>query len=446
MDASGNVYVAGDTTSAMDGQAAISARDFFITKYDSSGARQWTVEDGATGVSSPLAEVLGINLDLFWNVYVTGLALGSVDGQPHTLWDFFITKYDPSGVRQWTVQDGVFGTLSVLQPVMDSSGNIYVTGITTAALDGQTLHGMFDFFITKYDTNGVHQWTVEDGAAGAAVLPGGIVLDPAGSNVYIVGGAQGGAIDGQTLHGLGDFFITKYNSGGVRQWTVEDGAAGASTGAVGIVVDSSGNNAYLSGITNAAIDGQALHGTRDFFLTKYDSTGVRQWTVEDGAVGATIAPSGIILDPTGSSAYLSGSTDAGIDGQTLQGKRDFFMTKYNSTGVRQWTVEDGTAGATAYASGMILDSTGSNIYFTGAINAAIDGQTLQGTQDFFITEYDTSGVRHTTVEGGGTNASVWPGAPMQYPSGNLCVAGTTTSGAIKGQSLYGVTDLFLVKY
>lgn len=39
----------------------------------------------------------------------------------------------------------------------DASGNVYVTGSTYGGLDGNTLIGTRDVFVTKYDSNGVKQ-------------------------------------------------------------------------------------------------------------------------------------------------------------------------------------------------------------------------------------------------------------------------------------------------
>ena len=40
---------------------------------------------------------------------------------------------------------------------VDSSGNVYVTGFTSGGLDGNTITGMMDFFLTKYDSSGNKQ-------------------------------------------------------------------------------------------------------------------------------------------------------------------------------------------------------------------------------------------------------------------------------------------------
>ena len=41
----------------------------------------------------------------------------------------------------------------------DSSGNVYVTGVTYRHLDGNTSAGNADLFVVKYNSSGTKQWT-----------------------------------------------------------------------------------------------------------------------------------------------------------------------------------------------------------------------------------------------------------------------------------------------
>jgi hypothetical protein len=380
VDSSGNIYVAGSTTKAIDGQTLHGSQDFFITKYNASGSRQWTVEDGATGGT---ATGYGIAVDSSGNAYVTGQTNRAIDGQTlHGSQDFFITKYNTSGTLQWTVEDGGAGGYATGQGIaLDSTENVYVAGETSRAIDGQTLLGSRDFFITKYNTSGTRQWTVEDGAASDNAYAYAIAVDASG-NAYVTGQTNQ-AIDGQTLLGTQDFFITKYNTSGTRQWTVEDGAATDTAVGSGIAVDSSAN-VYVTGTSSTVIDGQTYVAGEDFFITKYNTSGTRQWTVMDGAlIQGSVS---LAMDSSGN-AYVVGTNWAviyALDGLTgIGGSYDVFVTKYSSSGTRQWTIEDGASGGQVYGEGIAVDSSG-NTYVTGTTQVAIDGQTLHGTQDFYI--------------------------------------------------------------
>ncbi len=57
-----------------------------------------------------------------------------------------------------TKQLGVAGTYTEATGVaVDAGGNVYVAGQTRGGLDGNTLTGLGDFFVTKYDPAGNKQ-------------------------------------------------------------------------------------------------------------------------------------------------------------------------------------------------------------------------------------------------------------------------------------------------
>jgi hypothetical protein len=98
---------------------------------------------------------------------------------------------------------------------VDSGGNVYVTGYTNGGLDGNTLTGAYDFFLTKYDSSGNKVFTKQLGVAGAETYATGVAVD-SGDDVYVTGYTNGG-LDGNTLTGAYDFFLTKYDSSGNKQ-------------------------------------------------------------------------------------------------------------------------------------------------------------------------------------------------------------------------------------
>jgi hypothetical protein len=69
--------------------------------------------------------------------------------------------------------------------------------------------------------------------------------------------------------------VTKYNSFGAKQWTRQLGASGADTRGQSIATDANGN-IFVGGYTNGGLDGNTLTGSWDFFVTKYDSAGTKQ--------------------------------------------------------------------------------------------------------------------------------------------------------------------------
>lgn len=206
----------------------------------------------------------------------------------------------------------------------DSSGNIFVAGTTSTDLDGNTITGSGDFYVTKYDSTGAKIWTRQLGVASASTYGNGVALDASG-NIFIGGYTMGG-LDGNTLAGTMDVIVTKYDSLGTKQWTRQLGVASAQSVSIGVVTDLFGN-AYIAGYTGGGLDGNALTGAKDVFVTKYSSQGVRQWTKQLGASSATLSLSGVAIHSSGR-LYISGTTDRGLDFNSMTGTADAFVCQY----------------------------------------------------------------------------------------------------------------------
>jgi len=225
----------------------------------------------------------------------------------------------------------------------DANGNVFVVGYTTGDLDGNTMTGTQDSFVTKYNASGVKQWTQQLGDSGQVTCGIGVATDSSG-NVF-VGGNTNGGLDGNTLMGTSDYFVTKYNSSGAKQWTRQLGQSGKETYGIGVATDSSGN-VFVGGYTTGGLDGNTLTGTVDLFVTKYNSSGVKQWTRQLGDSGKATWGIGVATDSSGN-VFVGGYTMGNLDGNTVAGNNDFyfFVTKYDSSGVTQWTQQLGASGA-----------------------------------------------------------------------------------------------------
>lgn len=97
MDASGNVYVAGSTNGGLSGPNA-GLSDGFARKYESDGTPEWTQQFGTSSddrINAAAADASG-------NLYVAGQTDGSLDGTSAGKYDCFVRKYDAGGTHEWT--------------------------------------------------------------------------------------------------------------------------------------------------------------------------------------------------------------------------------------------------------------------------------------------------------------------------------------------------------
>lgn len=299
----------------------------------------------------------------------------------------FVVKYNSAGVKQWTRQLGTPEDDFANGIAADAQGKVYVTGVTSGGLDGNSNAGGsgVDMFIVKYDGAGNRQWTRQFGAAGDDEGVG-LAIDAQG-NVYVAGSTRGGVLDGNINSGGFDLFVVKYDATGTRQWTRVFGTP-ANDRATGIATDAQGN-VYVTGSTGGSPDSSINAGALDLFVVKYDAAGTRQWTRQLGSPGDDFA-TGIASDTQGN-VYVSGHTTGMLEGSANAGGIDCFVVKYDGTGIKQWTRGFGTT-ADDFATGIATDAQG-NVYVTGYTGGSLDGNTNAGGDDFFIVKYDGSGVK-----------------------------------------------------
>jgi len=237
LDSSGNVFVAGSTGSG----------DYPTTPgaYDET-YNGGTVDVGVSKLSNDLTSLMastyiggtsndsigGIAIDSSDNLFVTGTAqpggypttVGAYDETHNGGDDAFVSKINNAlTVLMSSTFIGGISSESGRNIVIDSSGNVFVTGATgsgdyptTPGAYDQTFNGPFDVIITKLN-NGLSLLLASTFIGGTANDEAtGIVLDSSG-NVLVAGSTTGsypttsGAYD-ETPNGSEDAFVSKFTS------------------------------------------------------------------------------------------------------------------------------------------------------------------------------------------------------------------------------------------
>ena len=160
-DSNGDIYVAGSVGDSLDGNVHYGSTDLILMKYDSDGNKVWTKQLG----SSSFDHAYGLTMDDNGNIYITGYTGGNIDGNTEFCngamalpgsedWlacvDTFVVKYDSAGDWKWTKQIGGTSSYDSGEGITtDSSGNVYLTGVTSGNLDGNTNAGEYDLFVMK---------------------------------------------------------------------------------------------------------------------------------------------------------------------------------------------------------------------------------------------------------------------------------------------------------
>ncbi len=379
-DVAGNVYVAGFTPSDIGGNTSLGALDGFLVAYSNSGIREWTRQFGSASDDSAVAVNVSPDGEA---VFVVGWTRGGVDGATNAgLVDLFVVKYDRAGTKLWSRQLGSLNDDYATGIAIDRNGNIFISGHTFGSLDGQMNLGSRDFFLVKYDPDGIKQWTRQLGTTqsdkGHAVA-----VDLAG-NAYVAGETAGG-LDGNTTAGQVDAFLVKYSAGGTKVWSRQLGSSAADR-ASSIATDAQAN-VYIAGMAFADLDGNLALGLGDLLIAKYSSAGVKQWTRLLGTTSEEQA-FGVATDADGS-VFVGGYSTGGLDGNVNAGLDDAVLAKYDANGVKLWTRQLGTA-SSDLVSATALDGDGS-AYIAGTTRGAI-GVAPSGGADLFVAKYNSNGV------------------------------------------------------
>ncbi|BAI94222.1 Calx-beta domain-containing protein [Arthrospira platensis NCB002] len=371
------------------------------------------------------------------SIYMAGLTSGNLDGQTNSgMEDAFITKYQPDGTKDWTRLLGTSSWDYAHALTTGNDGSIYVAGETLGDLDGQTNSGGADAFITKYQPDGSKDWTRLLGTSSLGYANA--LTTGRDGSIYVAGGTWGN-LDGQRNSGDRDAFITKYQPDGSRDWTrlwgtsSWDEAHALTTGSDGSI--------YVAGGTSGDLDGQTHSGGwhSDAFITKYQPNGTKAWTrllgtwEQDYAHALTTGRDGSI--------YVAGETLGDLDGQTNSGGRDAFIAKYQPDGTKDWTRLLGTS-ERDYANALTTGSDGS-IYVAGYTEGNLDGQTNSGRSDAFITKFQPNGTKAWTRLLG-TRSWDSASALTTGSDGSIYVAGYT-EGNLDGQRNSGDSDAFITK-
>jgi len=154
-------------------------------------------------------------------------------------------------------------------------------------------------------------------------------------------------VDGVTITsaGLSDIFVAKYNSDGTLVWLKRAGGTGADMAHV-VVVDSSGNITIAGEFQNAASFGGnsiVALGLGDAFITKYDSMGNNLWARRGGGTISYQVDRANAIGVDGSNSfYVTGefTGTATFDGLSVTSTgpdaSDIFVAKYDTNGVIKW--------------------------------------------------------------------------------------------------------------
>jgi hypothetical protein len=244
LDGAGNVFIAGDTAGAMDGTGR-GFGDGFVAKYSPVGQLEWTRQ---LGTSQPDAAA-GVSADADGNVFVAGFTRGALEGERNGKdADAWVVKLSPAGELLWSRQLGssVGYDEKASGVSADADGNVIIAGHSFGALEGGN-RGSADAFVAKLSANGDLLWIRQHGATGHDAAEA-VSADGSG-NVYVSGQVGGVLPGGPSVVLPGNPYVAKYSPAGDLLWELQ--LADASKGSA-VRVSTNGAGAFIAGYTSGA--------------------------------------------------------------------------------------------------------------------------------------------------------------------------------------------------
>lgn len=164
--------------------------------------------------------------------------------------------------------------------------------------------------------------------------------------------------------------------------------------------------------------------------------------VADPDSGTTAAQS-TVVDADGN-VYVLGTATGDFGNELNQGSQDAYLSKYDSAGNLQWTKLVGSSGA-ASGTSMALDASG-GIVVAGTTTAKLTANALaDGSNDSFVARYDANGNQSWVKQIQTLNANQGL-AVSTDASGNVYLGGQVTGVIGAGQSSAGGSDAYLAKF
>ncbi|HEY9583957.1 MAG TPA: SBBP repeat-containing protein, partial [Candidatus Paceibacterota bacterium] len=333
LDSQGNIYIVGSVSGFLSfsgGTILVSAggNDVFVAKFSEAGVLQWAKKYGSTFLDSFVVEESGegVAVDANGNVYVSGynsyypIDFGCAVSNTSSS---FLIKLNPQGICDWVkVYPGT--TNYVNDVVLDTNGNIYITGSFTGTVDfgggsvtALNTLGNGAFFVAKYNSVGSYQWMNQYALGNEPYHSSrgySLFIDSFG-NLYATGAfgwtqSFGGSTT-LTSYGANDIILVKYRaSDGAHIWSKKLGGLNPTItvtlfeSGYGVASDPSGNIYVTGEAWNTPVDvgmgTQTSLGTgRKILISSFDSNGNFRWGKTVAASKGLAIPYALSMDSFG---------------------------------------------------------------------------------------------------------------------------------------------------
>jgi hypothetical protein len=443
VDANGNVILTGYFVGTVDfdggtgtfNLTALGAQDMFLLKLNSLGNFVWAKKAGGSITGFSNADVGNdVDVDPAGNIYVVGniygasIFVGTNTAVTAGAYGAFIAKYDANGNFLWVKLLDGNGTETGYSIDLDSTGNIYTTGVHSSSGIGATdfdpgagvfnitSAGGYDVFISKLDANGNFLWAKSIG--GLSNDEGHSIKIDAIGNIFVSGSFMytdsdfdpGVGVFNMASLGAQDIFICKLDPSGNFLWAKQFGNTNDDMAIPNTIDTDASGNLYITGPFQGVVDfdpGNGVlslvsAGSNDVYLNKFDSNGNILYAKQFGSTGDDNVNS-IILDVS-DNIILTGFFYNVVDFNT--GVGTFNLTTHNALWPDIFIYKDSPISQpTITSSGSPIICSGNSVTLTSNITSGNTWSNGATTQSITV---NSSGNYYTSVFNGSCTATSAP--------------------------------------
>ncbi len=231
--------------------------------------------------------------------------------------DYWINYMSPNGTKFWERRFGGSSYDELRSIIRTSDNGYLLGGISFSGISGdksQNNRGSSDYWIIKLNSLGNKQW---DARFGGTLEDNLISVYQTSDGGYILAGYSESDIGGdKTAAQIGDldFWVVKTNSLGVKQWDYSYGGSGLEQYTA--LEPTPDNGFILGGMSNSPIGGSKSEAAKssmgDYWIIKINSLGIKVWDKTIGGIGQDVLRA-IKLLPDGS-MLLAGNSESDVSG------------------------------------------------------------------------------------------------------------------------------------
>jgi hypothetical protein len=207
----GVAFLVGYTTGVVEsGATNAGGRDLFVARYESDGTQTWIRQRGGAGDD----RAQDATVDDAGDVWVAGATSGALDGEPaRGSDDILVAKWSPAGAHAFTRLYGGTGSDYSFAIAVAPSGLVSVGCSTTGAFDGEPFAGGTDLCAMSLERDGTRRWTRILGTPVYDAISS-VAISPAFADLALFSVITAGPLAGAANHGSNDLGFLRFDSDG----------------------------------------------------------------------------------------------------------------------------------------------------------------------------------------------------------------------------------------